>query len=144
MPPKAYHIADFDAYERGCGKRWAMYTSSLACPFNCAYCTNAACTGESGMRSQPEQFVEETVDLTSRYRLEMLWVVDDNFMVDLDRARGIAEGLVRAGSQFKWSIQATTNMVARLSPEDLKLLAPRGSAPDLPGRRLGVAQSPAS
>jgi radical SAM superfamily enzyme YgiQ (UPF0313 family) len=20
MPPKAYHIADFDAYERGCGK----------------------------------------------------------------------------------------------------------------------------
>src|ERR1700760_1342487 len=31
MPPKAYHLADFDAYERVCGKRWAMYTSSLAC-----------------------------------------------------------------------------------------------------------------
>jgi anaerobic magnesium-protoporphyrin IX monomethyl ester cyclase len=53
-------------------------------------------------------------------------VVDDNFMVDLDRARGIAEGLVRAGSQFKWSIQATTNMVARLTPEDLKLLRRAG------------------
>ena len=24
MPPKAYEIADFDAYERGCGKRWAI------------------------------------------------------------------------------------------------------------------------
>ena len=36
MPPKAYQIADFDAYERGCGRRWAMYTSSLACPFNCS------------------------------------------------------------------------------------------------------------
>ena len=41
MPPKAYHIAVFDAYERGCGKRLAMYSSPLACPFNCGYCTNA-------------------------------------------------------------------------------------------------------
>jgi anaerobic magnesium-protoporphyrin IX monomethyl ester cyclase len=126
MPPKAYHIADFDAYERGCGKRWAMYTSSLACPFNCAYCTNGGVYGRKWNALPPEQFVEETVDLTRRYRLEMLWVVDDNFMVDLDRARGIAEGLVRAGSQFKWSIQATTNMVARLTPEDLKLLRRAG------------------
>src|ERR1700730_14532645 len=36
-PPKAYHIADFDAYERVCGRRWAMYISSLACPYNCSY-----------------------------------------------------------------------------------------------------------
>src|SRR6201996_8347770 len=126
MPPKAYHIADFDAYERCCGRRWAMYTSSLACPFNCAYCTNAGVYGRKWNALPPEQFVEETVDLTRRYRLEMLWVVDDNFLVDLDRARGIAEGLVRAGAQFKWSIQATTNMVARLTPEDLKLLQRSG------------------
>ncbi len=67
------------------------------------------------MRLPPEQFVEETVDLTRRYKLEMLWVVDDNFLVDLDRARQIAEGLVRAESQFRWSIQATTNLVSRLN-----------------------------
>jgi len=126
MPPKAYHIADFDAYERGCGKRWAMYTSSLACPFNCGYCTNAGVYGRKWNALPPEQFVEETVDLTRRYRLEMLWVVDDNFMVDLDRVRGIAEGLVKAESQFKWSVQATTNMVARLTHEDLTLLRRAG------------------
>lgn len=50
MPPKAYHLADFDAYERVCGKRWAMYTSSLACPYNCGYCTNAGVYGRNGMR----------------------------------------------------------------------------------------------
>jgi radical SAM superfamily enzyme YgiQ (UPF0313 family) len=122
LPPKAYHLADFDAYERSCGRRWAMYISSLACPFNCAYCTNAAVYGRKWNALPPEQFVEETVDLTKRYGLEMLWVVDDNFLVDLDRARVIAEGLVRAGADFKWSIQATTNLTARLSLEDLKLL----------------------
>jgi anaerobic magnesium-protoporphyrin IX monomethyl ester cyclase len=126
MPPKAYHLADFDAYERSCGRRWAMYTSSLACPFNCSYCTNAGVYGRKWNALSSEQFVEETVDLTTRYRLEMLWVVDDNFLVDLDRARHIAEGLVRAGADFKWSIQATTNLTARLTTEDLKLLRRSG------------------
>jgi radical SAM superfamily enzyme YgiQ (UPF0313 family) len=56
----------------------------------------------------------------------MLWVVDDNFLVDLDRARHIAEGLVRAEADFKWSIQATTNLTARLTYEDLKLLRRSG------------------
>src|SRR6266567_4484312 len=122
LPPKAYHLADFDAYERCCGRRWAMYISSLACPFNCAYCTNAGVYGRKWNALPAEQFVAETVDLTRRYQLEMLWVVDDNFLVDLDRARLIAEGLVREGAAFKWSIQATTNLVARLSTQDLKLL----------------------
>lgn len=122
LPPKAYHLADFDAYERVCGRRWAMYTSSLACPFNCAYCTNAGVYGRKWNALPAEQFVEETVDLTRRYNLELLWVVDDNFLVDLDRARAIGEGLVKAGAKFKWSIQATTNLVARLSTEDLQTL----------------------
>jgi len=126
MPPKAYHLADFDAYERLCGRRWAMYTSSLACPYNCAYCTNAGVYGRKWNALPAEQFVEETVDLTRRYNLEMLWIVDDNFLVDLDRARAISEGLVRAGAEFQWSIQATTNLTARLSLEDLKLLRRSG------------------
>jgi radical SAM superfamily enzyme YgiQ (UPF0313 family) len=126
LPPKAYHLADFDAYERICGRRWAMYTSSLACPFNCAYCTNAGVYGRKWNALPAEQFVEETVDLTERYNLEMLWVVDDNFLVDLDRARDISAGLVSAGANFQWSIQATTNLVARLSLDDLKLLRRSG------------------
>jgi anaerobic magnesium-protoporphyrin IX monomethyl ester cyclase len=126
MPPKAYELADFDAYERSCGRRWAMYTSSLACPFNCGYCTNAGVYGRKWNALPPEQFVEETTDLTRRYALEMLWIVDDNFLVDLDRARGIAEGLVRENSHYRWSIQATTNLTSRLSTEDLKLLRRAG------------------
>jgi radical SAM superfamily enzyme YgiQ (UPF0313 family) len=126
MPPKAYHLADFDAYERLCGRRWAMYTSSLACPYNCAYCTNAGVYGRKWNALPAEQFVEETVSLTRRYQLELLWIVDDNFLVDLDRARHIAEGLVQAGSEFRWSIQATTNLTARLSIEDLRLLRRAG------------------
>jgi radical SAM superfamily enzyme YgiQ (UPF0313 family) len=129
MPPKAYHLADFDAYERVCGKRWAMYTSSLACPYNCSYCTNDGVYGRKWNALEPAQVVEETTDLVSRYHLELLWIVDDNFLIDLDRAIGIGEGLVRRGVKFDWSIQASTNLVSRLSVDELKLL-----------RRAGLSQ----
>jgi anaerobic magnesium-protoporphyrin IX monomethyl ester cyclase len=129
LPPKAYHLADFDAYEKVCGRRWAMYTSSLACPYSCAYCTNEGVYGRKWNALEPEQVVEETTDLVSRYRLQLLWIVDDNFLVDHQRAIGIAEGLIRRGVPFDWSIQATTNLVSRLSIEELKLL-----------RRAGLSQ----
>ncbi len=126
MPPKAYHLADFDAYQRVCGRRWAMYTSSLACPYNCGYCTNDGVYGRKWNALDPEQVVEETTDLVRRYNLELMWIVDDNFLIDLERAVGIAEGLVRRGVKFDWSIQASTNLVSRLSVEELKLLKRAG------------------
>jgi anaerobic magnesium-protoporphyrin IX monomethyl ester cyclase len=86
MPPKAYQLADFDAYERVCGRRWAMYTSSLACPYNCGYCTNDGVYGRKWNALDPEQVVEETSDLVERNRLQLLWIVDDNFLVDKERA----------------------------------------------------------
>lgn len=126
MPPKAYHLADFDAYQRVCGRRWAMYTSSLACPYNCGYCTNDGVYGRKWNALEPAQVVEETTELVSRYNLELLWIVDDNFLVDRERAVGIAEGLVRRGVRFDWSIQASTNLVCRLTDEELKLLKRAG------------------
>jgi anaerobic magnesium-protoporphyrin IX monomethyl ester cyclase len=126
MPPKAYHLADFDAYEKVCGRRWAMYTSSLACPYNCGYCTNEGVYGRKWNALPAEQVAEETCELVSRYGLELLWIVDDNFLVDRERAVGIAEGIVRRGVKFKWSVQATTNLVGRMTHDELLLLRRAG------------------
>jgi radical SAM superfamily enzyme YgiQ (UPF0313 family) len=65
-------------------------------------------------------------ELTARYNLELLWVVDDNFLVDLERAVAIGEGLASRGVRHEWSIQATTNLVARLSVEELRILRRAG------------------
>jgi anaerobic magnesium-protoporphyrin IX monomethyl ester cyclase len=129
LPPKAYHLADFDAYQRVCGRRWAMYTSSLACPYNCGYCTNNAVYGRKWNALDAEQVAEETCDLVSRYGLSLLWIVDDNFLVDRERAVAIAEGILRRGVSFQWSIQASTNLVARMTVEEIALL-----------RRAGLSQ----
>src|SRR5579871_3576681 len=126
MPPKAYHLADFDAYERVCGRRWGMYTSSLACPYNCGYCTNDGVYGRKWNAIEAERVAQETTDLVSRYGLKLLWIVDDNFLVDRERAVLIAEGIVRTGVKFDWSIQSSTNLVCRLTVDELKLLKRSG------------------
>ncbi len=129
MPPKAYHLADFDAYERLCGRRWAMYISSFGCPYSCGYCTNEAVYGRQWNALEAGQVVEELSDLVLRYGLKLVWVVDDNFLIERERALGIAEGLVRRHIDFDWSIQTSINLVNRLTVEDLKLL-----------RRAGMSQ----
>jgi radical SAM superfamily enzyme YgiQ (UPF0313 family) len=129
QPAKAYHLADFDAYQRVCGRRWAMYISSLACPYDCGYCTNAGVYGRKWNALEGEQVAEETADLARRNRLELIWMVDDNFLVDRDRALAIAEALIRRDARFEWSIQASTNLVNRLTVEEWKVM-----------RRSGLAQ----
>jgi len=126
LPPKAYHLADFDAYEKVCGRRWAMYISSLACPYNCAYCTNEGVYGRQWNALPADQVVEEMTDLARRYRLELIWVVDDNFLVDRPRAIAIAEGLLRSSTSFRWSIQASTNLVTRFTVAELQRLRESG------------------
>jgi radical SAM superfamily enzyme YgiQ (UPF0313 family) len=139
MPPKAYQIADFDAYERLCGRRWAMYTSSLACPFNCGYCTNDGVYGRKWNAIDAEQASEEMCVLATRYRLQLIWVVDDNFLVDRERALGIAEGIVSRGTRFEWSIQASTNLVTRLTVDEWKLLRRAGLTQVAQGADSGSA-----
>src|SRR5262249_36874986 len=109
-----------------CGRRWAMYITSLACPYNCAYCTNAGVYGRKWNALPPEQAAEEMTDLVARYGLSLLWVVDDNFLVDRERALEIAYGIVRTGVKFDWSIQASMNLTIRLSVDELKLLKRSG------------------
>lgn len=125
-PRKAYQLADVDAYQRITGRRWLMYVSSLGCPYDCSYCTNAAVYERKWNALPAEQVTEEIAELVITHRLDLLWVVDDNFLVDLRRVVHIAEGIIRHNLNFQWSIQATTNLVCKLSVEELKLLRRSG------------------
>ncbi|HYL35551.1 MAG TPA: radical SAM protein [Bryobacteraceae bacterium] len=126
LPPKAYELADFDAYERVCGSRWAMYATSLACPYNCSYCTNAKVYGRKWNALPPEQAAEEMTDLVNRYHLDCVWIADDNFMVDKEHALGLAEGLIRRNFPCEWYVQASTNLVIRCTADELKLMRRAG------------------
>src|SRR5581483_7235700 len=52
--------------------------------------------------------------------------LDSNFPVDLRRALAIARGFLDAKTTFRWTFQASTDFLARMSDEEALLLAASG------------------
>ena len=127
LPPRPFHLIDFEQYARKCkGLRWLLYCTSHGCPWDCSYCSNASVYGRNWKPLHPESAVAEMAELAARYSLQVIDIIDDNYLVRRDRAVAIAEGLLRAGARFAYYMQTRTDQVDRLSDEDLALLARSG------------------
>jgi radical SAM superfamily enzyme YgiQ (UPF0313 family) len=126
LPAKAYHLVDIEPYATLCGRRWIYYASSHGCPYDCSFCSNASLYGRAWNALPAERVVEELVDVVRRFRLDLVSIVDDNFLVDRQRGVDIASGLIQSGVKFDWCIQTTANFLIRSSDEDLNLMRKGG------------------
>jgi anaerobic magnesium-protoporphyrin IX monomethyl ester cyclase len=72
------------------------------------------------------RIVEEVTDLVERHRLDEVALVDSNFLVDIRRAAAIARGFVERRTRFRWTFQASTDLLCRMSDEEVELLAASG------------------
>jgi anaerobic magnesium-protoporphyrin IX monomethyl ester cyclase len=70
--------------------------------------------------------VEEITGLVQRHRLDEVALVDSNFLVDVRRAVGIAQGFLDSGVKFKWTFQASTDLLCRMTDEEVQLLGASG------------------
>ena len=70
--------------------------------------------------------VSEIVHLVKTYRLDEISLVDSNFLVDTRRATALARGFLESGVHFRWTFQASTDLLCRLSDEEVALLAKSG------------------
>ena len=126
LPPKAYHLVNLEPYAELCKRRWIYYTSSHGCPYDCSFCSNASIYGRAWNALPADRVVSEVTDLARRFRLDLVDIVDDNFLVDRERGVEIAAGFVRSGVRFDWCIQTTANFLLRSSDEDLQLMRRSG------------------
>ncbi len=127
LPRRPFEIVDFERYAKKChGFRWLLYCSSHGCPWDCSYCSNASVYGRNWKPLHADRTVEEMSELASRYALDVIDIIDDNYLVRRDRAIEIAEKLVSRGTKFKYFIQTRTDQVDRLSDEELHLLRRSG------------------
>jgi anaerobic magnesium-protoporphyrin IX monomethyl ester cyclase len=127
LPARPFHLVDFEAYARKCaGLRWILYCTSHGCPWDCSYCSNASVYGRNWKPLLPETAVAEMAELTRRYRLQVIDIIDDNYLVRRDRALEIAERLVREDLRVAYYIQTRTDQMDRLSDAELLTLARSG------------------
>jgi radical SAM superfamily enzyme YgiQ (UPF0313 family) len=126
LPTPAFHLADMDAYARACGVRKLAYATSVGCPYACNYCTDMVFYKRRFHGLSAERVVRELPELAARYRIEEVALLDSNFPVDLRRALAIARGLLDAKIGFRWTFQASTDFLARMSDDEALLLAHSG------------------
>lgn len=126
LPIPAWDLADLDAYERSTKIRKLPYATSVGCPYACNYCTDMIFYNRRFNAHSADHAAEEMCDLARRFRLDEISLVDSNFLVDVRRAIAIAHGILERGAKFRWTFQASTDLLCRMSEEEIRLLAASG------------------
>lgn len=126
LPAPAYHLADPAIYAAVSGVRQLAYTSSVGCPYQCNYCTDQVFYKRRFNAYRVERVVSELAELVPRYDIEHVPFFDSNFLVDRKRAVAIAKGIVESGTRFQWDFQTSTDFLALMSDDDVRLLAESG------------------
>jgi anaerobic magnesium-protoporphyrin IX monomethyl ester cyclase len=126
LPPPAYDLVDFDAYEQAGGVRKLPYATSTGCPYACNYCTDMVFYNRRFNPYDVGQVVAELAELAQKHRLTEVALLDSNFLVDVRRALAIAKGIIDAKVEFRWTFQASTDLLCRMPDEDVKTLARSG------------------
>jgi len=126
LPAPAYHLADPGIYADVSGVRQLPYTSSVGCPYACNYCTDQVFYKRRFNAYQVDRVVNDLAEFVPRYNIEHVPLFDSNFLVDRKRAVAIAEGIIASGVKFKWDFQTSTDFLALMSDDDVRLLAESG------------------
>ncbi|HLZ40988.1 MAG TPA: radical SAM protein [Candidatus Sulfotelmatobacter sp.] len=126
LPAPAYHLADPGIYAAASGIRQLAYTSSVGCPYQCNYCTDQVFYKRRFNAYRVERVVEDLAELVPRYNIEHVPLFDSNFLVDRKRAVAIARGILASGINFQWDFQTSTDFLALMSEDDVRLLAESG------------------
>jgi anaerobic magnesium-protoporphyrin IX monomethyl ester cyclase len=122
----AYDLIDFDEYALAGSGRKLPYATSIGCPYACNYCTDMVFYNRRFNAYDVERVVDEVTGLVRRHRIDEVALVDSNFLVDVHRAVGIARGFLDSGIPFKWTFQASTDLLCRMTDEEVALLGASG------------------
>lgn len=126
LPTPAFDLVDFDAYERVSGERKLGYATSVGCPYACNYCTDMVFYKRRFNALDAGRVVNEVTGLVERYRIDEVAMLDSNLPVDWRRARDIALGFLESKIKFRWTFQASTDFLCRMSDDDVRLLGASG------------------
>ena len=124
LPIPAFDLIDFDAYERLFGIRKIAYATSVGCPYACNYCTDMVFYKRRFNAFSAERVISEVTDLVSAIALEEVAMLDSNFPVDVHRALAIARGFTASGLRFRWTFQASTDFLCRMSEDEVRSAGP--------------------
>ena len=141
MGVPAYDLVDVDKYK--IDPLWMEEDSfpiltSRGCPWRCAYCYNTQFSHRNWMSLTAEQAFELISSLVRRYNTKNIFLLDDNFFVDVKRVKRICELLIESNLGINiYNANCRADTIAKMDDRFLRLLKKAGCKQLLVGVESG-------
>jgi radical SAM superfamily enzyme YgiQ (UPF0313 family) len=127
-PPLSYHLLDVDLYRRRLfGVDHLTFNSSRGCTFRCSFCWDPVMHKRRWRAMQPATVMDQLQRIIREYGVRGFLFSDDHFFIDMKRAYGIVEAIVRADLGITISkLQIRADTICRMDRDFLDLMVRAG------------------
>lgn len=77
--------------------------TSRGCPYLCIYCSVSKISGRKWRAREVENILKELKEAIESYNIKSFKIIDDNFTLDMNRAKEFCRKLIDGGYHLKWS-----------------------------------------
>lgn len=128
-----------DFYVKSVNRSLDIGQTSRGCPFQCGFCSSATLRQRKWRAMSVQRSLEAIIEPIKRFNLDSIWIRDDEFYVNRNRAYEICEGIIKASLKIKWYTSGTRvdifngsseeqiDMLKRSGADTLKFGAESGS-----------------
>ena len=102
--------------------------TSRGCPFNCGFCCSASLRRRKWRAMSVEKSLQRIIGPVKKFSLHGVWIRDDEFYIDRERANKICEGLIRENVNIRWYTSGTRVDVFNKASDEQVTLLKRGGA----------------
>jgi radical SAM superfamily enzyme YgiQ (UPF0313 family) len=126
LPAPPYHKIDVPQYLRPTylGRRSGVYQASIGCPYGCNFCGVISVFGRRQKTETPTRTAEHLRFLARTHGMDSVHFYDNNFFLNEDHAREIAEAFRPLG--IRWWCEARVDALERFSDRTWKALRQAG------------------
>ncbi len=120
-----------DFYVKGVNRSLDIGQTSRGCPYQCGFCVSASLRQRKWRAMSAEKALETIIEPVRRFKLEAIWIRDDEFYINRDRAHKICEGIIASGLKIRWYTSGTRVNVFNKSTDEEIILMKRSGADTL-------------
>ncbi len=121
--PERYPAAPNGIFSRA--RKIAPIVVTRGCPYPCTFCGAGIASGKKLRKRNIDNVIEEIKLLRNKYGIEEIHIMDDNFTLDMDYAKGVCRAIIRENIKMNFACPNGIRL-DRLDEELLKLMEKAG------------------
>jgi len=117
-----------DMYLKGSSRTLDIGQTSRGCPYQCGFCSSSAIRQRKWRPLSAAKSIDMISENVRRFNLNGIWLRDDEFYIDRNRATAICEGIIERGIKINFYTSGTrVDVFLKASDYDIRTLKRAGA-----------------